>query len=406
MNEEIKTAVEEAMKGAMKDIAEATAEQATKAIEDKVQSKLDEFKAALPEVKAGYHVEVVEDEADKALKENPFKSVGEFYMAIKDTTAYGQLDKRLLPLKATGLNEAIGSDGGFLVPEQFADGVYENMHKVGQVLPLVQRDPVTGNNMTINAVDETSRVSGSRFGGLTSYWLEEAGTITASKPKFRQINLKTKKVAALVYATDEMLEDSNYLGSFMSRAVPEELRFQTEDAIVEGDGVGKPLGILSSPALVSVTRTNASTVIYADVINMWSRRFTGFSDYVWLVNQDVMPQLDQLIHNGTGSIPPRFVDYDAQGIMRMKGRPVLEVEYAQTLGTLGDIFLWSPSSYQLIDKASGVQSAASIHVAFTTAEQAFRFIYRVDGAPLWNSALTPLHGTNTVSPMVALSTSS
>ena len=84
----------------------------------------------------------------------------------------------------------------------------------------------------------------------------------------------------------------------------------------------------------------------------------------------------------------------------------LWVEYAQSLGTAGDIVLWSPSSYQLIDKASGIQSAASIHVAFTTAEQAFRFLYRVDGAPLWHSALTPKNGSNTQSTMVALSASS
>ena len=406
MNEDIKTAVEEAVKGAVKDIAEATAEQATKAIDEKVQSKLDEFKAALPEVKAGYHVEVVEDEADKAAKENPFKSVGEFFLAVKSQAEYGQTDERLLPLKATGLNEAIGSQGGFLVPETVAAGVFERMYNTGQLLSLVQRDPVSGNSMLINAVDETSRADGSRDGGITTYWVEEAGTITSSKPKFRQISLKLKKAVALAYATDELLEDSQFMASFLGRKVPEALRFSTEDAIYNGDGVGKPLGIMNSSARVDATRVNASTVIYNDIVNMWSRRWAGANDYVWLCNQDVMPQLDLLIHNGTGSIPPRFVDYDAQGIMRMKGRPVLEVEYAQTLGTNGDIVLFSPSSYQLIDKASGVQSAASIHVAFTTAEQAFRFIYRVDGAPLWNSALTPKNGSNTQSPMVGLSTSS
>jgi HK97 family phage major capsid protein len=260
--------------------------------------------------------------------------------------------------------------------------------------------------MLINAVDETSRVNGSRDGGITTYWVEEGGTITASKPTFRQISLKLKKAVALAYATDELLEDSQFMASFLGRKVPEALRFSTEDAIYNGDGVGKPLGIMNSPARVDVTRTNANTVIYADVINMWSRRWAGANDYIWLVNQDVMPQLDQLIHNGTGSIPPRFVDYDAQGTMRLKGRPVLEVEYAASLGTNGDIVLFSPSTYQLIDKAAGIQSAASIHVQFTTAEQAFRFIYRVDGAPLWNSALTPFKGTNTQSPMVGLSTSS
>jgi HK97 family phage major capsid protein len=390
----------------VKDIAEATAEQANKALDERINAKLDEFKSALPEVKAGYHVEVVEDEADKAAKENPFKSMGEFLTAVKTATTYGNVDKRLLPTKATGANEAIGSDGGFLIPEYMTAGVYERMYGVGSLLSLVQRDPVSGNNMIVNAVDETSRVNGSRHGGVTTYWLEEAGSITASKPKLRQISLKLKKVGALVYATDELLEDQSFMASFLSRVVPDELRFATEDAIFNGDGVGKPLGIMNSAARVDATRIDASLVSYADIINMWSRRWAGVNDYVWLVNQDVMPQLDLLIHNGTGSIPPRFVDYDAQGVMRMKGRPVLEVEYAQTLGTNGDIVLFSPSSYQLIDKAAGIQSAASIHVAFATAEQAFRFLYRVDGAPLWNSALTPFKGSNTQSPMVGLSTSS
>jgi len=89
MNEEIKTAVEEAFKGVSKELAEATAEQTKKAIDEQVSAKIDEFKASQPEVKAGYHIEIVEDEADKALKENPFKSAGEFYMAVKNTAAYG-----------------------------------------------------------------------------------------------------------------------------------------------------------------------------------------------------------------------------------------------------------------------------------------------------------------------------
>lgn len=400
---DIQAIVEKAVAGAVTQTAEAV----KSANAELVEKKLDAFKASLPDIKAGYHVEVVEDESDKAAKENPFKTAGEFFFAVKNAAMYpSEQDKRLNPFKATGLNEAIPSQGGFLIPETVAAGLYERMYKIGQLLPLVQRDPVEGNNMTVNAVDETSRVNGSRHGGVTTYWLEEAGSIPTSKPKLRQINLKLKKVGALVYATDEQLEDVRFMSSWLQRVVPDELRFATEDAIYNGDGVGKPLGIMNGPALVSVTRQDGSNVIYQDVINMWARRWAGANDYVWLVNQDVMPELDTLIHNGTGSIPPRFVDYTAEGIMRMKGRPVVEVEYAQTLGTAGDIVLFSPSAYQLIDKASGIQSAASIHVAFTTAEQAFRFLYRVDGAPLWNSALTPFKGSNTQSPYVALSASS
>ena len=35
------------------------------------------------------------------------------------------------------------------------------------------------------------------FGGVVGYWLAEAGAKTGSKPKFSQVVLKLKKVAAL-----------------------------------------------------------------------------------------------------------------------------------------------------------------------------------------------------------------
>ena len=83
------------------------------------------------------------------------------------------------------------------------------------------------------------------------------------------------------------------------------------------------------------------------------------------------------------------------------GRPYFDTEYNPALGALGDLMLVSPSQYQMIEKSGGIQSASSIHVYFTTDESAFRFVYRVDGAPTWNSTLT-LKDSNTVSPFVGL----
>ena len=129
-------------------------------------------------------------------------------------------------------------------------------------------------------------------------------------------------------------------------------------------------------------------------------------DYVWLVNQDVTPQLHQLnLPVGTGGalvyMPPGGLSQSPYGTLY--GRPVLESEYCSTLGTVGDIILFSPSQYQMIDKG-GVQSAMSIHVRFIYDEQVFRFVYRIDGKPLWHQPLTPYQGTNTQSPFVTLAT--
>lgn len=338
-----------------------------------------------------------------AAEDKPFETEGEFFKAVKQAAYYpAQADPRLMSRKATGLSEGVPADGGYLLQETTSSRIIEAMWKQGEILSRVTKDPVgpNSNSASYNGVDETSRVDGSRKGGIRGYWVAEGGTITASKPKFRKVDLKLRKVAALCYATDEQLEDTVNLAAWLGRSVPDELRFKVEDAIFEGNGVGMPLGILNSPALVSVLREATSNISTADIYNMWARRYAGVSDYVWYIHQDVMPELDTLVI-GTDA-PPRMVEYGTDGILRMKGRPVIEVEYAQTLGTQGDILLASMSQYQAIEKG-GIKSETSIHVAFTTDEMAFRFIYRIDGAPLWHSAVTPFHGSNTVSPFVALS---
>ena len=347
-------------------------------------------------------VKVVEDEADKALRENPFKPT-EFFKAVYRAEVYSDIDQRLLPLKAQGLNEGIPSQGGFLVTPDIAEGIMQNMWGTGRVLSQFNPINVSGNGLTLRAIDETSRAAGSRMGGVQGYWLNEGGEKTASYPQFRNIELKLKKVAALVYATDELLADATALEGWITNNVPNELRFLVEDAIIDGTGISMPLGILQSGCLISAVRTDASQVDADDIGRMWSHRYVGPSDYVWFVNQSVMPQLYRMTIADGGYqgvyIPPGGLSAAPYG--SLLGRPVIETEYNPYLGTVGDILLASPSQYALITKG-GIQAASSIHVRFVYDETAFRFVYRVDGEPLWASEVTAFDGTHTVSPFVAL----
>ena len=129
---------------------------------------------------------------------------------------------------------------------------------------------------------------------------------------------------------------------------------------------------------------------------------------MWLINQDIEPQLDDLqMVIGTGGVPIYLPPGGLSDtpFARLKGRPVIPVEYCPTLGTVGDIILVNLNEYMLVDMGAP-QQASSMHVAFTTDEMAFRVTYRVDGHPLWKSALTPFKGSATQSPIVALATRS
>ena len=178
------------------------------------------------------------------------------------------------------------------------------------------------------------------------------------------------------------------------------------DDILNGLGATGPLGILQAGAIISVaieSGQSAATIVYENLINMWARMDSRSKPYAtWYINTDVNPQLDQLaLAVGTSGLEPRFVNYGSDGIMRIKGRPVVETEFSATLGTEGDILLANMREYLMWEKG-GIQAASSIHVQFITDETTFRFVYRVDGQPTIAAPLTPYKGTDTVGPFVTL----
>jgi HK97 family phage major capsid protein len=258
----------------------------------------------------------------------------------------------------------------------------------------------------MNAVDEDSRVNGSRWGGIQAFWQYEASQYTATKPKFRQMQLSANKLIGLCYATDEMLEDQTALQSYISNAFPDEFAFKIDDAVINGPGAGAPLGVLNSGAMIvqaKDTSQAANTVSTTNVLNMWNRLWVrSRSTSVWFVGSNVEPQLYPLTLGSGTAVKLLYFPPDGNSPYgSLLGRPVIPIEQASQLSTQGDIMLFDMKSY-LLGKKGGMKADSSIHVAFLTGEQAFRFTLRLDGQPFWKSPLTPYKGTTTVSPFVTL----
>jgi HK97 family phage major capsid protein len=164
---------------------------------------------------------------------------------------------------------------------------------------------------------------------------------------------------------------------------------------------------------VSVTKENAqsaATIVPKNLIKMFARcHARSRRNAVWFINQDIEPQLFTMTQDaGTAGqlvyMPPGGLSQSPYGTIL--GRPVMPIEYAATLGTVGDIMLADLSAY-CSGTQGGMDSAMSMHLRFDYAETAFRFMFAVDGQPWLASAITPYKGSsNTVSPFVALETRS
>lgn len=348
-----------------------------------------------------------------------FKSFGDYLGEVKlcpnRNTPTERISKAFESVRhvkaATGMGELVGSDGGFLVPPEFSTKIFERMYADNSLLSKTDQYPVSGNSMEFPRNAESSRADGSRWGGVRSYWVQEGSTITASQPSFGKFRLNLHKLATLVALTNELKNDAPTLDAYLNKVFAAEMSFETGKAIFRGNGVGRPLGFLNAPCAVTVSKESgqsAATVVSANIVKMWARRFSlgPTGNYLWLINQDVGPQL-HLMTLGIGTagvvtyMPPGGLSAAPYGTLM--GAPVMEVEWSSTLGTVGDISLVDLGQYVTISNG-GPKTDNSMHVYFTTDQEAVRTTWRVDGAPWQASALTPYQGTNTQSPFILLET--
>ncbi len=409
---------------------ELTAEEQTR--DDDIQARLDEINPELDRIRRQRDREATTEAVEEVIEGDgtpappgpvrPFSREGEPALA-----AFGQqlaavaiagnnphaVDPRLLEIQAaTGMSEGVASEGGFLVQTDVTSELLELAHRTGILAGRTDRRPISANSngIKINAIDESSRADGSRQGGIQAYWAAEAGTLTKSKPTFRQMELALQKLTGLYYATDEELKDTTALAANIARWFGEEFGFKIDDAIIRGTGAGMPLGILGHAGTVSVAKETgqvAATVLKENIEKMWARVWApSLARGEWYINQDVWPQLFQLSQAvGVGGVPVYIPPggMAAAPFGSLMGRPVTPIEQCETLGVVGDLIFADFGKYIMIEKG-GIEAAVSIHVQFLTDETTFRFILRTDGQPKRNAPLTPYKGTNTQSSFVTLAT--
>lgn len=339
-----------------------------------------------------------------------FRHLGDFANAVRNASMRGgDMDARLRNAAvSTYGNEGTGADGGFAVPPDFRTEILAPVFNEDSLLAMTDRLQSSSNTITL-PTDSTTPWQTS--GGIQSYWTAEAGTKTQSKPSLGETTLKLHTLATLVPVTEELLEDAPAMGAYLNRKAPEKMDFKVSDAIVRGTGVGMPLGFLSSPALVTVSKENAQTADTVNVTNlakMWGRLpVSSRRTAVWLMHPDVEAQLPLMsIANQPVYLPPGGVSGNMYG--SLWGRPVIPHQVAETIGDLGDVMLVDLKQYLTVTKngsgrdANGIKSDVSIHLWFDQDMVAFRFTMRVAGSPWWPAAISQRDGSNAQSPYIVL----
>lgn len=338
-----------------------------------------------------------------------FKSFGEFLVQVRRVCDGETKDGRL---KTAGhLETGDDSQGGFVVPEIWADGIFHAALEDSIVRSRATVIKATSDSLKVGRVVDDDRSSGI-FGGVTFTWTEEAGdkTDAKSKPAIGQLELNIHKLVGSVWVSNELEDDHGNFGGFMQSVFGRALRFIEDDSFLNGTGANQPLGIMNGGALITPARSGAGQVKYEDLTGMMSRLLPdSWNRAVWIINPDVVNEW--LSADGVEAQVRNVIDVNEHMLL---GFPFIVSEKAQTLGSQGDVILadFGAGHYVIADRE--IRIAASRHYqgkgtivhpstyGFTNDETFWKIVLRVDGQPLMTDPITPYRGANPLSPFIAL----
>jgi HK97 family phage major capsid protein len=317
---------------------------------------------------------------------------------------------RAEPRTKASLAEASGVTGGYVVPPEFLNQLMALIVEQAVIRPLAYVQPMASATLMVPFLDVTTvQASGTSpfFGAVNMKWTEEAQTRTETEPQFKQMELKAHELSGYAVSSNVLLQDAAFgLEKFLMTLFSKAIAWFEDYAFFQGNGVGKPLGILNAKATIAVTRAGGqgtSTFTYADAAKMLSRLLpSSQKSAIWCIHPYVLEKLVQLADSSGRLVwVPNIAGAQDKVPGSLFGLPVKTTEKLPTLGGKGDVSLLDPQLYVIGDRMQ-IEIAASQHVNFLNNQMTWRVVERVDGQPWLDNAITLQDGSSTVSPFVVL----
>lgn len=156
------------------------------------------------------------------------------------------------------LQEGVDADGGYLVPEEYDKRLIDVLEEENIMRNLATKITTSGEHK-INIAATKPAPS----------WIEEGGTLTFGDATFDQILLDAHKLHVAIKVTEELLYDSAFpLENYIITQFGKALANAEEDAFLNGDGVGKPLGLFADKGGGQVAEILTAALKADDIINL------------------------------------------------------------------------------------------------------------------------------------------
>lgn len=149
-------------------------------------------------------------------------------------------------------SEGTATAGGVLVPEEFVQSIIDLRETYGVFRQYARVMPMS----------RDTAVMPRRTGGLSAYWVDEAGSITESSKAWDNVRLTAKKLGIYSLISSELAEDAIInLADDLASECAYEFALTEDNAGFNGDGTSTYAGILG---VCNAIEANSSLVGYVD----------------------------------------------------------------------------------------------------------------------------------------------
>lgn len=156
------------------------------------------------------------------------------------------------------LQEGVDSDGGYLVPEEYDSRLIDVLEEENIMRSLATTITTSGQHKINIAATKPAAA-----------WIEEGGALSFGDATFDQIYLDAYKLHVAIKVTEELLYDNAFnLESYIITQFGKALGNAEEDAFLNGDGKGKPIGIFDSKGGGNVLGTLTAAIKSDDMLDL------------------------------------------------------------------------------------------------------------------------------------------
>ena len=156
------------------------------------------------------------------------------------------------------LQEGVDADGGYLVPEEYDKRIIDILNEENIMRKLGHSLTTSGEHKINIAATKPAAA-----------WIEEGGALSFGTATFSQILLDAHKLHVAIKITEELLYDNAFnLDSYIITEFGKALANAEEDAFLNGDGTGKPLGLFAATGGGDVAATLTAAIKSDDLLDL------------------------------------------------------------------------------------------------------------------------------------------